>query len=120
MKGCPCKSGSVTEKLVKVLDEADNNDDRRSCHPNEEEIGQYMHSEMDKSVHTSILPRSGQNGRLTLNALLSTQSHLAWIALRRPPGPAIPYRRAYAAVARRLFMDRTGTAALRPAFRIQL
>ena len=54
----------VAEKLVQILDEADDNDDRRARHSDEKEVGQEVHSEVDESAHTSILPRSVSLRRL--------------------------------------------------------
>jgi hypothetical protein len=46
----------LVEKLLQVLDEADDNDDCRTKKPNEKEDGKQVHSEKAESAHESIVP----------------------------------------------------------------
>jgi len=48
----------LAEEFVQVLNKADDDDDRRAGQPDEKEIRQQLHSVIDESAHTSILPRS--------------------------------------------------------------
>src|SRR5271167_993788 len=103
----------LAEEFVQVFNKADDNDDGCAGHPDEKEIRQQVHSEIDECAHTSILPRSGilrrivlvpRDDRLTLNALFRPQAHSSRIALSHPSRLAVSYRRAHAAMARRVFL----------------
>jgi len=62
----------LTEELMQVFNKADDHDNRGACQPDEEEIGQQVHDEIDELAHISILPRS----------------HMMSIRFRQRPGTA--------------------------------
>ena len=47
----------LAEQLTKVLDKAEDDDHSRARHPDKEQNGEEMHSELEKSGHVRIVPQ---------------------------------------------------------------